>query len=634
MNDITYRLALLVACLMLAGGPALASDADTAGDAACLECHDDPAEAMADEAAHGDVPCLDCHVGADERRHRRGLEPVDCTTCHEDAADDHAAGVHAVSETAADDWQTPTCRDCHGDGHDIHEATNPLSPVHAGRQAETCGTCHGDGRRTAAGVRTIRPVEAYSQSAHAAAVGDGDGGAVCSDCHSAHRTLPADDPLSSVYRSNVPDTCGDCHRRITREYQRSIHGLAMAEGSRDSPVCTDCHGEHRILAASDAGSPTSATNIPIQICGPCHSDLRLTEKYGLPADQVPAYKDSYHGLASRGGVQRVAHCASCHGVHSILPSSHPDSQVHPENLAETCGACHPGAGRAFAIGPVHVLADSTPNVVARWIRSIYIPLIWIVVLGMLLHNGLDLVRKTRNAQPYRRRAPEYMRVKQRMSVTFRLTHGLAAISFIVLAVTGFALKYPESAWVGLLRMDESNAELRGLLHRIAAVGLMGATVFHFVHVAVSKRARGAIAAMLPRVADVREFVHRQAYNLGRRPDPPAPVRVGYIEKVEYWAALWGTLVTAGTGLLLWFENFTLSTLPGWVPEAATVLHFYEAVLAVLAIIIWHFYSVLFDPVVYPMDTTWLTGKPPYARAEERGEAVDERDESPKQPPPQ
>ncbi|MCW9078366.1 MAG: hypothetical protein OQK74_04240, partial [Gammaproteobacteria bacterium] len=101
-----------------------------------------------------------------------------------------------------------------------------------------------------------------------------------------------------------------------------------------------------------------------------------------------------------------------------------------------------------------------------------------------------------------------------------------------------------------------------------------------------------------------------------------PVRVGYVEKVEYWAALWGTFVTAVTGLVLWFENLTLTWLPGWVPEAAGILHFLEAILATLAILIWHFYFVIFDPKVYPMDLTWLTGKPPFSRAKERGEVVE------------
>jgi cytochrome b subunit of formate dehydrogenase len=351
--------------------------------------------------------------------------------------------------------------------------------------------------------------------------------------------------------------------------------------------------------------------------------LRLGEKYDLPAAQVPSYEDSYHGLASRGGVERVANCASCHGVHDILPSSDPRSSIHADNLAETCGQCHEGAGTRFAIGPVHVVAKSTPNVVAYWIRAIYVPLIWVVVVGMVLHNLLDLVKKTRNPVPRLRKVPPRRSIRERMSLTFRLTHAVAAVSFILLVITGFALKYPESWWAAMVGFGGDDAEFRGLLHRIAAVGLMAALGFHIVHVAVSARARRQIAAMLPSPADVREFVHRVGYNLGLRATPPEPVRVGYVEKVEYWAALWGTLITAVTGLMLWFENLTLTWLPGWVPEAATVLHFLEAVLATLAILVWHFYSVIFDPAVYPLDTAFLTGKPPFSRAEERGEVIDE-----------
>jgi hypothetical protein len=157
--------------------------------------------------------------------------------------------------------------------------------------------------------------------------------------------LQATDSASSIHRSNVSSTCGSCHTEIAEQFDHSIHGLAVVAGVLDSPVCTDCHGEHRILAVGAEGSPVSATNIPIRVCGPCHSDLRLGEKYGLPADQVPSYEESFHGLAARGGVQQVANCASCHGVHYILPSSDPDSYIHPDNLASTCGKCHAGAGR-------------------------------------------------------------------------------------------------------------------------------------------------------------------------------------------------------------------------------------------------------------------------------------------------
>jgi cytochrome b subunit of formate dehydrogenase len=248
-------------------------------------------------------------------------------------------------------------------------------------------------------------------------------------------------------------------------------------------------------------------------------------------------------------------------------------------------------------------------------------LIWATVLGMLLHNLLDLRKKTQSAAPRLRTPPPGKAVKERMSVPFRIAHGLAAASFIVLVFTGFALKYPDSWWAGLLQFADGS--LRGQIHRVAAVGLIGACVFHFGHLVISARARGQMAAFIPSWHDIREFGQRISYNLGRREQPPEPVRVGYVEKVEYWAALWGTLITGVTGVVLWAQDFTLAYLPGWVPEAATVLHFLEAILATLAILVWHFYFVIFDPAVYPLDATWLTGKPPYARAEERDEVIDQ-----------
>ncbi len=610
--------AIFVSCLILMPRPGVANDAEV-----CLDCHDDQPDFTL--TPHGETACLECHVGADSRRHRRGLDPVDCAACHDDIVEEQAASVHGEHATRHfDGAEVPACESCHGQLHVMVPANDPASPVYSGRQGETCGTCHGSGRPAPEGVRTVRPIEAYTASVHAQATGNGGPG--CSDCHTAHSPLHTSDPASSIHRSNVPDTCGDCHRGITRRFQRSIHGLAAEAGVEDSPVCTDCHGEHRILAVGSPDSPVSATNIPTRVCGPCHADVELGDKYGLDSDQVPSYDRSFHGLAARGGSQRVANCASCHGVHNILPSSDPDSYIHPDNLAETCGNCHKGAGTRFAIGPVHVLAEDTPNIVAYWIRAIYIPLIWITVLAMVLHNVLDLLKKTRTYTLWRRRPPKGAVIMERMSVPFRIAHALAASSFIVLVYSGFALKFPETWWAGLLQV--SDGDLRGLTHRVAAVGLIGACLLHFGHLAVSKRARSQMAAFMPSWHDFREFAQRISYNLGRRPEPPAPVRVGYVEKVEYWAALWGTVVTTVTGALLWAENFTLANLPGWVPEAATVLHFLEAILATLAILVWHFYFVIFDPAVYPMDTAWLTGKPPFSRAEERGEVVDEPEDSP------
>ena len=117
--------------------------------------------------------------------------------------------------------------------------------------------------------------------------------------------------------------------------------------------------------------------------------------------------------------------------------------------------------------------------------------------------------------------------------------------------------------------------------------------------------------------DLVELKERIRYFAGRRSDPPPAGRLGYPEKMEYLALMWGLLVMAVTGFLLWFDNALLRFLPKWVGDVATVIHFYEAILASLAILIWHLYFVIFDPVVYPMDPAWLTGRSAPGRCEER-----------------
>jgi hypothetical protein len=89
-------------------------------------------------------------------------------------------------------------------------------------------------------------------------------------------------------------------------------------------------------------------------CAQCHDSLRLTREFDLAGRRSETFLDSYHGLAGKLGSKGVANCASCHGVHNILPSSDPRSTVNKANLKATCGKCHPGASENFAKGAVHL----------------------------------------------------------------------------------------------------------------------------------------------------------------------------------------------------------------------------------------------------------------------------------------
>src|SRR5512146_1666903 len=114
--------------------------------------------------------------------------------------------------------------------------------------------------------------------------------------------------------------------------------------------------------------------------------------------------------------------------------------------------------------------------------------------------------------------------------------------------------------------------------------------------------------MMPIPKDATDLFGTMRYYLGWSREKPAFLRFNYAEKMEYWALLWGTIVMASTGLALWFKVQFGTFLPRWWLDVATAIHFYEAILATLAIVVWHFYMVIFDPDIYPMNWAWYDGK--------------------------
>ncbi len=588
-------------------------------NAECLACHGqqemrsesgrsiyvDPSKYQ--PSVHGSLDCLTCHPAAKDFPHPKNMPQPDCASCHTQPAEELPKSVHGAARTGGD-RDGPTCRSCHGSTHAILPMHDPASRVAKKNLAATCGACHSNPEFLARHkIPFARPVEAYRQSVHGRAVERGNQAAPsCSDCHASHSIFAARDSRSKINHWNVPETCGACHAEIKRTYLASIHGQAVQRGVPGAPVCTDCHGEHAILAPSEPQSLVNPARVSTVTCGRCHADERLAQRYNLPLDKVPAFEDSYHGLALRAGSQTVANCASCHGVHNIQPSSDARSTVHTAKLASTCGACHPGAGRRFAIGPVHVRpATVTEHAVVKWIRIAYLVLIPFTVAFMFFHNAADFFAKLTRGSSARARSDEEV---VRMGLHFRIEHWLIVLSFPVLVVTGFALKFPESWWAAPILRWESQLAFRGTAHRIAGVVLIAAIVYHLIHLAVSRRDRIILRLLRPGRQDLADLWFRFRHNLGLSAEGPRFGKFSYAEKLEYWAFVWGTLVMAFSGFLLWFNNFTLGHFPKWVADAATAIHYYEAILATLAILIWHFYMVVFDPDVYPMDRAWLTGK--------------------------
>jgi len=598
----------------------------------CATCHSDEVKAFA-ASAHsllGAAACASCHGNVHEVVTAEKLIPAKCASCHGDEVEQFAGSIHGQAAQSGDP-DAPKCISCHGDIHGVKSSSEADSPIARKNLADTCAKCHSDATFLSRhNIPVAHPVEAYKKSVHGRAVAAGNEKAAdCNSCHGVHDIYPARDARSRVNHWNVPATCSQCHTEIAKVFNESVHGEAVKAGARDAPVCVDCHGEHSILEPQQPGSPVNASRVSMATCGRCHNDERLAVRYNLPSDRVPSFADSYHGLALRGGSQSVANCASCHGVHNIFRSSDARSTVNAANLPKTCGNCHSGAGAHFAIGPIHVQTAAGPaHPVVEWIRWTYWVLIPMTLGFMILHNLIDFVSKIVRRHPRHETGAQVTR----MNRNFRIAHAGVILSFPTLVFTGFALKFPEAWWARPILLWERHFAFRGAVHRAAAVVITAATLYHVIHLIVVKRDRLFLMAMIPGIKDATDLVHVFAYNLGLTRTEPRFAKFNYAEKVEYWAFMWGTVVMTVSGLLLWFNNFALRHFPKWIEDAATAVHYYEALLATFSILLWHFYMVIFDPLVYPMDTAWITGKvpadhyrhsrPEYLRALERAHLVE------------
>jgi formate dehydrogenase gamma subunit len=583
----------------------------------CASCHGDIAEDV-QESAHAEVRnggkdhCAGCH-GRHGSRSAAELGISVCQKCHGDITDIYRSSVHGVA-LANGDPEASTCQDCHGPPHEALPHANPEAPTNRANLAETCAECHAD--REMMIRRQITIPEAYTlyqKSVH----GRSENGlaATCNDCHESHDLRRVMDPLSSIHRTNISHTCGRCHEQEAADYDRSIHGVASARGVMASPICTDCHGEHLIRGPTDPNSPVGKAGI-IRTCSHCHEAEGIRETYGLAAGRLSTFNDSFHGLASKGGSPVVANCASCHGYHLVLPSTDSGSTTHPENLPVTCGKCHPGAGEKFAKGKVHEAMTAPSHPVLNYVRIIYIILILFTIGGMSVHNGLDFWIKVRNSLRTNMGKAAALadhsthsigRYYERMTGVERIQHGLLATSFLVLVYTGFALTYSESFLFSWFARLEGGYAWRSHIHRWAAVIMVLVSIFHVFYL-MTRRGRSLLMDMLPRFQDAKDLVANGMYLTGMSAKPPRFERFGYIEKAEYWALIWGTVVMTLTGFILWFENQSLQFLDKWLLDLATIVHFYEAWLAFLAIVVWHFYYVIFNPDVYPINWTFLTGR--------------------------
>jgi len=180
---------------------------------------------------------------------------------------------------------------------------------------------------------------------------------------------------------------------------------------------------------------------------------------------------------------------------------------------------------------------------------------------------------------------------KRFDLSQRIQHIVFLVSFSLLGLTGLPQKYaqaPFSIWFFNLI---GGIDVSRLVHHTSAIVMMIVSIVHVLDVAYRVLVLRNPINMIPWIDDLQHVIHDVQYYLGFKKHKAYYGRYSYAEKMEYLALIWGTIVMGLTGFMMWNPISTLRFLPGEAVPAAKAAHGGEALLAVLAIIIWHFYHV-------------------------------------------
>ncbi|MGM0577615.1 MAG: cytochrome b/b6 domain-containing protein [Myxococcota bacterium] len=542
------RFVLALTFLAVTAWPASAQEVDPADeemvDDLFAEGGDEDAEEEAEEEPSEEAGDEGADTGAPEGEPKPVTSAEDCASCH--------GGIFDARNLAPDVHADQTCLHCHPGRMDPHEA--PDLPPDMQALADRLE-----------GVEGMKP-----------------------------KTIAA---------------CWKCHDEEVEGWLDSAHGPeGMVEKTGEAPTCLTCHGDPHFMPPAFDDKREAVVQ-----CASCHA---FSGEEGKPETNpyvVDTWRDTVHGRLLRLGNDDAAACTDCHGgSHAVRSDQNPRSSIHMDNRAETCGNCHEGASPSFARAVSHEPPKVNHDLWAALV-SVFFSILTFGTIGLLLlHVGLDLFRSLRgNGQSHAAsaQAPVHRDDEvKRFDIHARMQHWGMMISFTTLVITGWPLKTAAVGQSSGLIEAMGGPQNVALIHRIAGALLIAVAVYHLAYLVVGISQKKIKLTMIPVMKDARDIAGNILYLVGVRKERPRFGRFTYYEKFDYWAVFWGMLIMGGSGLMLWFPVPTSAVLPGETLELARIAHSDEAMLAALAIFLWHFYNVHLRPEIFPMSWVWLTGR--------------------------
>ena len=241
----------------------------------------------------------------------------------------------------------------------------------------------------------------------------------------------------------------------------------------------------------------------------------------------------------------------------------------------------------------------------------------VVLAGLFIHIILDFMARWRHRRAGKLEESELNAndlAYQRFSIHYLTQHLLLMISVVLLAVSSiflWGLRYSGAAWAASLTGALGGVDVWRIVHRGGALILILTSFYHLIYSLIHPEGRRDFRLMIPTRQDLRDFAQNMSWFLGLRKERPRFGRFSYFEKFDYWAVFWGCAIMIGSGLAMWLPDIVRWLIPSASPalmEALKEAHSHEAVLAVLAIFIWHIYNVHFRPDRFPGTLFWMHGR--------------------------
>jgi len=608
------------------------------GTDACLKCHDiEEVAKRSDKGEDEENPHNSPHYGTD----------LDCDLCHHqhEKSESYCAQCHdfdfvVPSPITPFEYKAPAgaggeapgagamdCNTCHGDAQyteNFNKTPHGTLGCVACHQGITDFTAHMSGEQKPEKVSCAKchkdVAKEYAGSYHDAKLN--------MSCESCHTDIHPTETAKDEGKVAVINKCTTCHGKDP-DFISKGHAASVMKGNQDAATCADCHGVHNTPVFGDTPVCVArCREFYTQKCISCHSDPGVAERNNLSVATVEEFKDTYHGkVLFMGYSERVAGCSDCHTAHNILPSDNPESPVNQANLIETCGKCHEGFHPRFVSfishpdenNPEHYLALYLVRIFMLWLLAGVFLFFWLHVILWWRKSYWEKSRlkKLGIKEPKVLPEEEGSRYVKRFGLRDRILHVTLILSFFGVVISGFPLKYYETAWSKVIMNILGGAEYAGLIHRISATVMwilfLYVTWLSFRFLFPKKvGVKGWLGrlfgpdSLFPNLKDFADIWGMFKWFFGKG-EMPRFERWTYWEKFDFMAVFWGMFVIGLSGLILWFPEGSSYILPGWIINVATIAHSEEAFLAAIFIFTVHFFNNSFLPTKFPMETYVFTG---------------------------